>query len=159
MPRSATPPARAPSLSGVTGWQQSGWRSLRQLRGRVVLVWFFSLGHEPSLQMIPGLADLYRRHRAEGLEIIGVHSPDYAEHADPLVLARAAARKGIIWPLAMDHRRTVFRRWQEASGRIGWPRTYVVERDGRIVADHAGDDVTAVAASVEAALAAGRYPS
>lgn len=140
-------------MSGLDGWQQSGWRSLRQLRGRVVLVWFFSLGSDACMAMIDDLAALYREHKRDGLEIIGVHAPDYARDADPLRLARVAARRGIIFPLAMDHRRTVFRRWQEGDPTPAWPRTYVIDRAGRIAADHRGADIEPIRRTVQRLLA------
>lgn len=146
------PGRRAPSLSGLDGWQQSGWRSLRQLRGKVVVVWFFSLSDRASMSMVPGLARLYRDHHHGSFEMIGVHSPDFAGDADALRLARTAARSGMIWPLAMDHRRTVFRRWQQDETPIVWPRSYVLDREGVIVGEHVGAEVDAVRATVEGLL-------
>ena len=138
---------RAPSLRGLDGWQQSAPRSLSMHRGQVVVVWFFTVSSPTCLAMVPGLRDLQQAH-GEDVAVIGVHSPDYARDADPRALGRRVAVAGMTWPVAMDHRRTVFSRWQEGHDPSGWPFTAVLGRDGRVGAVHVGGDVAAIAADV-----------
>lgn len=141
---------RAPSFSGLDGWQQSAPRSVTQLRGSVAVVWFFSISSSTCMAMVPGLRSLADAHRSE-VQVIGIHSPDFARDADPHRLGRAAAMAGMTWPVGMDHRRTVFSRWQQGPQQ-GWPCTFVVDRDGRIVAEHHGGALGPIEAAVEAAL-------
>lgn len=129
---------RAPSLSGLDGWQQSAPRSLTQLRGQIVIIWFFSLSSPPAMSMVPGLRTLQED---PAVQVIGVHSPDYAADADPQRLGLAVARAGMVWPIAMDHRRTVLNRWQADHDRHGWPCTHVLDHEGLVVGHHDGSNL------------------
>jgi peroxiredoxin len=138
-------------LSGLDGWLQSPPRSLSQHRGRVVLVWFFSLSAPGCVEMVPALRSLWEDHRGL-VDVIGVHAPQFADDADPQRIALGVARAGMPWPVAMDHRRTVFTRWHADRARQGWPSTHVVDQQGRVVAIHDGAGVDPIRTTVEALL-------
>lgn len=137
----------APSLRGLDGWQQSPPRSLTQHRGQVVLVWFFTVSSPACMGMVRGLRRLQATH-GEDLMIIGVHSPQFARDTDPRDLGRRIALAGMAWPVAMDHRRTVFARWQEGADPQGWPCSYVLDRTGGVAAISTSTDAAQVAALV-----------
>lgn len=141
---------RAPSFSGADGWQQSPPRSITQFRGSVLVVWFYSLSVRQCLRMVPALRAL---HAKDGVDVVGVHAPDFARDADPQAVALASAREGVTFPVVLDHRRTVFHRWQAERARAGWPVTYVVDPDGLVAATIQGTDTDRIQAAVNALLA------
>lgn len=141
---------RPPSLSGLDGWLQSPRRSLSQMHGSVGVIWFFTLDQPAGMAMVPGLRTLHAR---EGVQVLGIHSPDFARDADPRRVATAVAMAGMTWPVAMDHRRAVFSRWQADLPRRGWPWTVVLDREGRVAATLPGTDLEPITTTVDALLA------
>jgi len=125
------------SLSDLDGWLQSGISSLEELRGQVVIVQFWTFGCYNCKNTIPYLQDIYATHRDDGLEIVGVHSPEFAYEQEPASIAAAAIDLGVTWPIALDTDRRNFRSWQGSPAY--WPRTYVIDRNGLVRFDHIGE--------------------
>ncbi|MDH3294873.1 MAG: redoxin domain-containing protein, partial [Acidimicrobiia bacterium] len=86
---------------------------------------------------LPHLSDIYNRWQPRGLEIIGVHAPEFDREADPNNVSRAVVELGVTWPVALDTSKTNFRSWQ--GDRRFWPRTYVLDQNGSIRFDHIGE--------------------
>lgn len=127
----------APPLVGIDGWLQSDVSSLEELRGSVVVVEFWTFGCYNCRNRIPHTQELYAEHRGRGLEIVGIHSPEFAYERAPEAVEEAVERLGVDWPVALDTERRTFRAWQ---GRPAyWPRTYVLDRRGRVRFDHIGE--------------------
>ena len=76
-------------------------------------------------------------YRPSGLEIIGVHSPEFEFERDPNNVANAAIDLGVTWPIALDTEKTSFGSWQ--GEQRFWPRTYVVDQNNEIRFDHIGE--------------------
>jgi thiol-disulfide isomerase/thioredoxin len=127
----------AGELVGIEGWLQSDVGSLEDLRGSVVVVQFWTFGCHNCKATLPNLEALYAEHRGADFEIVGVHSPEFDYEKDPAAITEAAARLGVTWPIAMDTRRQSFHVWQGSPAY--WPRTYVLDRQGRIRFDHIGE--------------------
>ena len=126
-----------PPLVGIDGWLQSDVTSLEELRGSVVVVEFWTFGCYNCRNRIPHTQELYAEHRGRGLEIVGVHSPEFDYERAPEAVEDAMERLGVDWPVALDTERRTFRAWQ---GRPAyWPRTYVLDRRGRVRFDHIGE--------------------
>ena len=126
-----------PPLVGIDGWLQSDVTSLEELRGSVVVVEFWTFGCYNCRNRIPHTQELYAEHRGRGLEIVGVHSPEFDYERAPEAVEEAVERLGVDWPVALDTERRTFRAWQ---GRPAyWPRTYVLDRRGRVRFDHIGE--------------------
>jgi thiol-disulfide isomerase/thioredoxin len=126
-----------PPLVELDGWLQSDITSLDQLEGRVVIVQFWTYSCRNCTATIPYLQGLYERYGDEGLEIVGVHSPEFDFEKDPEGVADAAEELGVTWPIALDTERTNFREWQ---GRPAyWPRTYVLDERGRVRYNNIGE--------------------
>ena len=68
---------------------------------------------------------------------VGVHSPEFTFEEDPAAIAAAAEELGVTWPIALDTRRSNFFGWQGSRGY--WPRTYVIDQQGRVRFDHIGE--------------------
>lgn len=126
-----------PELTGLDGWLQSDATGLASFDGQVRIVQFWTFGCHNCKATLPHLQELYARHHDDGLEIIGVHAPEFAHEAEVDNIAAAAVDLGVTWPIALDTDKVNFRAWQGA--RRFWPRTYVLDREGNVRFDHIGE--------------------
>ncbi|MGE0353770.1 MAG: redoxin family protein, partial [Gemmatimonadales bacterium] len=104
---------------------------LASLRGRVVLLnfWVFTCGN--CTRTVPSLVDLDRRYRAQGLTIIGIHTPEFPPYAgehDRGNVARALERQGIRYPNAQDNDRATW----DLYGIRFWPSFVLIDKQGDI---------------------------
>ena len=110
-PASAAPPTsqtevvppmlgNALSLEGLDGWLQTDIASLEDLRGNVVIVQFWTFGCYNCTNTIPYLRDIYDSYRDSGLEIVGVHAPEFAYERDPDAILAAESRLPMASPEA-----------------------------------------------------------
>jgi thiol-disulfide isomerase/thioredoxin len=125
----------APDLAGATRWLNSPALSMQALRGKVVLVEFWTRECSNCLHVLPHTKALYDRYAGDGLVVIGVHTPEYDEERDPTSVQLAMQRLGIDWPVAVDND---YRIW-DAYGNRFWPAIYLIDRDGRVVYRHIGE--------------------
>ena len=125
------------ALSDLDGWLQTDIASLEDLRGQVVIVQFWTFGCYNCKNTIPYLQDIYAEHKDAGLEIVGVHAPEFDYEKDPEAILAAAQDLGVTWPIALDTQRRNFRSWLGSPA--SWPRTYVLDQDGLLRFDHIGE--------------------
>ena len=126
-----------PPLVDIDGWLASDVTSLGELRGSVVVVEFWTFGCYNCKNRIPYTQDLYAMYKDRGLEIVGIHSPEFGYEREVANIEQAMVDLGVTWPVVLDTDRRTFREWQ---GRPAyWPRTYVLDRQGRIRFDHIGE--------------------
>jgi cytochrome c biogenesis protein CcdA/thiol-disulfide isomerase/thioredoxin len=134
-------PYKAPEFAGITAWLNSPPLTMKQLRGKVVLVDFWTYSCINCIRTLPYLTDWDRKYRGQGLVIVGVHSPEF-EFEKKIGNVRAAiARYGIQYPVAMDNRLST---WVNYHNQY-WPAHYLIDRQGRVVYTHFGEgdyDVT-----------------
>jgi len=143
-----------PELTGLDGWLQSDATGLASFDGQVRIVHFWTFGCYNCKNTLPHLQDLYAEHHDDGLEIIGVHAPEFDYEADVDNIAAAAVDLGVTWPIALDTEKVNFRAWQ--GRRRFWPRTYVLDQEGRVRFDHIGEGAyDELAATVQYLLANG----
>jgi thiol-disulfide isomerase/thioredoxin len=126
---------RAPEFTGLDGWINSKPLSLRKLRGKVVLVDFWTYSCINCLRTLPHLRSWWDAYRKEGLVIVGVHTPEFAfEHVASNVRS-AVKRLDVTWPVALDsHAKT----WNAYRNDF-WPAEYLIGRDGRLRHEHFGE--------------------
>ncbi len=118
----------APALTGTEDWFNSKPLQLSQLRGKVVLIDFWTYSCINCLRTLPHLKAWYDTYHSRGLEIIGVHTPEFAfEHVASNVQA-AVERLGIPYPVVQDNN---YATW-DAYGNQYWPAEYLIDRNGRI---------------------------
>ena len=127
----------APELVDIEGWLQTDATSLDQIDAPVKIVQFWTFGCYNCKNTIPFLQDIHAKYRLQGLEIIGVHAPEFDYESDPEAIAEAAVELGVTWPIALDTEKKNFRSWQ--SPRRFWPRTFVLDSDGNIRFDRIGE--------------------
>ena len=128
-------PLPAPEFAGIHRWINSAPLTMAQLRGKVVLVEFWTYECGNCLNVVPHVNEWHRRYHADGLVVVGVHTPEFeAERVDANVDA-AVKRLSIGYAVAQDND---YRTWDAYANRY-WPVLYLVDRDGRIVYRHIGE--------------------
>ncbi|HUD42008.1 MAG TPA: redoxin family protein [Dokdonella sp.] len=125
---------QAPELPSGLAWVNTDDPPrLATLRGRVVLVWFWTGDSTQCAAMVPDLAALQARHH-DGLCVIGIHCPKYAAQCAPAAVRRAVNRLRIEHPVASD---PAFAVWRD-YGVSAWPTVAVIDAEGRLAARVAG---------------------
>jgi cytochrome c biogenesis protein CcdA/thiol-disulfide isomerase/thioredoxin len=125
----------APALVAGGDWVNSKPLSLAQLRGKVVLVDFWTYSCINCLRTLPHLESWYRTYRSKGLVIIGVHTPEFAfEHVASNVRA-AVRRLGIAYPVMQDNN---YKTWDNYANEY-WPAEYLIDRSGHVRHTHFGE--------------------
>ena len=127
----------AGTLRELDGWLQTEATSFEDFDGQVRIVQFWTFGCYNCRNTIPALQGIYERWQPEGLEIIGVHSPEFEREKEVDAIAAAAVDHGVTWPIALDTEKTNFRDWQ--PGRRFWPRTFVIDQNGDVRFNHIGE--------------------
>ena len=128
---------QAAELTNIDGWVNSDASGLGTYSGQVRIVQFWTFGCFNCKNTLPHLKGIYNRWQPQGLEIVGVHAPEFDHEADPNNISKAVAELGVTWPVALDTSKTNFRSWQ--GDRRFWPRTYVLDQSGNIRFDHIGE--------------------
>lgn len=129
-------PAR--DLPGITQWlNTTGGEALdlEELRGKVVLIDFWTYSCINCQRTLPYLTAWDQRYRDQGLVIIGVHSPEFAFEKVPENVADAADRYGVEYPIALDNDFTTWREWDQRF----WPAHYLIDKDGTVRQVHYGE--------------------
>lgn len=150
---------KAPELASIDGYINTGTGqdnkplpiTIKQFKGKsVVLVDFWTYSCINCQRSLPYVESWYQKYKDQGLVIIGVATPEFAfEHVYDNV-ANATKQFGITYPVVLDNE---YGTWN-AFGNQYWPRDYLVDIDGYIVHDHAGEgDYDVTEKAIQAALA------
>jgi cytochrome c biogenesis protein CcdA/thiol-disulfide isomerase/thioredoxin len=129
---------RAPEFQGIDLWLNTADGdplSLAGLRGKVVLVDFWTYSCINCLRTLPHLKAWDDAYRGAGLAIVGVHSPEFAFERVPGNVRSAVRRLGIRYPVALDNG---FRTWNAYRNQY-WPAKYLIDRAGRVRYTHFGE--------------------
>jgi cytochrome c biogenesis protein CcdA/thiol-disulfide isomerase/thioredoxin len=129
---------RAPEIRDTQRWfNTAGGRplSLRSLRGRVVLIDFWTYSCINCIRTLPALRAWDSRYRHDGLTIIGMHAPEFPFERDAGNVERAIARNRLRYPVAQDND---FATWN-AYGNQYWPAKYLIDARGRVRYVHFGE--------------------
>jgi thiol-disulfide isomerase/thioredoxin len=127
--------APAPDFTGADRWYNSPPLTIDALRGKVVLVEFWTRECINCIHVLPHTKALYDAYGKDGLMVIGVHTPEYDEERDPAALQEALHRYGITWPVAVDNDSRIWNAYQNRY----WPAIYLVDKSGRVVYRHYGE--------------------
>jgi thiol-disulfide isomerase/thioredoxin len=118
----------APGFAGATTWLNSAPLGPAQLRGKVVLVDFWTYSCINCIRTIPYVRAWAQKYRDQGLAVVGVHTPEFRFEEDLANVNAALQRFQIDFPVAVDSRQTIWRAW----GNRYWPAYYRVDGAGRI---------------------------
>ncbi|MGY4923847.1 NHL domain-containing thioredoxin family protein [Streptomyces sp. 900105755] len=127
---------RAPELIGKGGWINTGGKqlSLAELRGRIVIADFWTFCCVNCLHVLDELRELEERHR-DTVVIVGVHSPKFVHEAEHQAVVDAVERYGVEHPVLDDPELAT---WKQYAVRA-WPTLVVIDPEGYVVAQHAGE--------------------
>jgi thiol-disulfide isomerase/thioredoxin len=128
------PPVRMPSLDRATAWLNTA-PSGPELRGRVVMVNFWTLTCINWLRQEPYVRAWSQAYRDDGLIVIGVHTPEFSFEQEVDLVRQATAERAIDYPVAIDNNYEI---WDAFANRY-WPALYFVDRDGIIRDQHFGE--------------------
>jgi cytochrome c biogenesis protein CcdA/thiol-disulfide isomerase/thioredoxin len=117
-----------PSLAGATEWINSEPLTTEGLRGKVVLVDFWTYSCINCLRTLPYLRAWAQKYKDAGLVVIGVHAPEFAFEKRTANVRRATKDLGIDFPVAIDNDFAIWR----GFGNQAWPAFYFIDAEGRI---------------------------
>jgi cytochrome c biogenesis protein CcdA/thiol-disulfide isomerase/thioredoxin len=130
-----TPHARAlkveghfPSLAGATEWINSAPLTPESLRGKVVLVDFWTYSCINCLRTLPYVRAWAEKYKDAGLVVLGVHAPEFAFEKRSANVRRAVKDLGIGFPVALDNDFAIWRGFDNQA----WPAFYFMDAEGRI---------------------------
>jgi cytochrome c biogenesis protein CcdA/thiol-disulfide isomerase/thioredoxin len=125
----------APDFQDIDRWLNSQPLSLASLRGKVVLIDFWTYSCINCLRTLPYVEGWYRTYKQDGLVVVGVHSPEFAFEHVPSNVERAVRALGVTYPVALDNRFGTWTAW----GNRYWPAKYFVDRRGEVRYAHFGE--------------------
>jgi len=126
---------RAPEVRGISAWINAGPQTIAALRGKVVLVHFWTFGCFNCRNVQHYVKAWYDRYEAAGFTVIGVHTPELSFERDLANVRQAVADQGVRFPVAFDPDYTT---WNDYANRY-WPAFYFVDKSGRIRHEHFGE--------------------
>ena len=117
-----------PALDGAVQWLNSPQLAAADLRGKVVLVNFWTYSCINSLRMLPYLKAWGDKYRAAGLVVIGVHTPEFGFEKNTANVRRAVGDLKIDYPVAVDTNHAIWNAFSNDS----WPANYIIDAQGHI---------------------------
>jgi thiol-disulfide isomerase/thioredoxin len=135
-PANAVGPA-VPELPrlGAGYWLNSPPLTLAGLRGRPVLIEFWTFGCHNCRNTLPWVERVHARYGPRGLAVIAVHTPEFDNERDPDAVAQAVARLGIRYPVLIDNG---YAYWRALDNQY-WPAFYLIDSQGRLVESRIGE--------------------
>ena len=125
----------APDFAGIAEWLNSRPLTMQALRGKVVLVDFWTYSCINCLRTLPHVKAWDRLYRKDGLVVVGVHTPEFAFEAVPSNVRAATKRLGVRYPVALDNR---YGTWTNYGNQY-WPAKYLIDREGNVRYAHFGE--------------------
>ena len=125
----------APEFRAIEEWINSEPLTMAALRGKVVVLDFWTYSCINCLRTLPHLTAWDDAYRDDGLVIVGVHTPEFAFEREPDNVRRAVRDHGIDYPVALDPDFGTWEAWQNRY----WPAKYFVDRRGHIRYAHFGE--------------------
>jgi thiol-disulfide isomerase/thioredoxin len=139
MSSSSIPAGPVSALDGTPGWLNSEPLTAAGLRGRVVLVDFWTYSCVNWLRTLPYVRAWHERYRDRGLVVIGVHAPEFGFEHDLENVRRAVGELDVRYPVVIDNDFTIWRSFENHY----WPAVYLVDGDGRVRFHHFGEEAYA----------------
>ena len=124
-----------PSLGGATAWLNSPPLSAADLRGKVVLIDFWTYTCINWLRTLPYVRDWAEKYREHGMVVIGVHTPEFSFEHDLENVRRSARDMRVSYPIAIDNDYAIW----DAFDNHYWPALYLVDAQGHIRSHHFGE--------------------
>lgn len=129
---------KAPELVSIAGYINTGGKpiTLAQYKGnKVVLIDIWTYSCINCQRTLPYLKEWYEKYKDQGLEIVGVHTPEFAFEKVQVNVENAMKTFGVTWPVVLDNE---YGTWNAFKNNY-WPRKYLIDIDGYVVYDHIGE--------------------
>jgi cytochrome c biogenesis protein CcdA/thiol-disulfide isomerase/thioredoxin len=126
---------QAPDFQKVTQWLNSPPLTLAALRGKVVLIDFWTYSCVNCIRTLPYVKRWYETYKDAGLVVVGVHTPEFAFEHVPGNVEQAVSSFGIDYPVALDNDYGTWSAW----GNRYWPAEYYIDRQGHVRYAHFGE--------------------
>lgn len=128
-------PYSAPEIRGIGSWINSKPLTIAGLKGKVVLVDFWTYSCINCIRTQPYLNKWYDRYKKDGFEILGIHAPEFAFEKVTKNVRGAVKAANILYPVALDNN---FATWNAYENQY-WPAKYLIDKDGKVRLTHFGE--------------------
>ncbi|RFU49804.1 thioredoxin family protein [Paraburkholderia sp. DHOC27] len=140
----------APEFTGIDKWLNSEPLTMQQLRGKVVLVDFWTYTCINCIHVLPYVTSWNQKYKDQGLVVVGVHTPEYPFERNTDNVKAAIKHFGITYPVAQDNSNAT---WNAYDNQY-WPAFYLINKKGQVVYTHFGEgDYDETEAKIKALLA------
>ncbi|HEU4468141.1 MAG TPA: thioredoxin family protein [Nitrososphaeraceae archaeon] len=126
---------KAPEFEGISYYINSNGTKLSDLKGKVVLIDFWTYSCINCIRTLPYIVDWNQKYSDKGLVIVGIHSPEFEFEKGLDNVKQAVTRFGIKYPVLLDNDHGTWNAFQNSY----WPRKYLVDSEGFIRYDHIGE--------------------
>ncbi|MCY7283386.1 MAG: thioredoxin family protein [Cyanobacteria bacterium CAN_BIN43] len=124
-----------PDFQGISQWLNSAPMSIASLKGKVVLVQFWTFACINCQRTLPSVVRWHQQYAQAGLKVIGIHTPEFAFERDTNNIKRAIKQHQITYPVPIDND---FKTWKAYNNEY-WPHLFLADRQGLIRYDHIGE--------------------
>jgi len=128
-------PYQAPEIKNIAGWINSDPQTIANLKGKVVLVDFWTYSCINCQRTQPYLNAWYEKYKNSNFVVLGVHAPEFAFEKVPDNVSKAVKAAGIKYPVALDND---FTTWQAYDNKY-WPAKFLIDKDGQVRYTHFGE--------------------
>jgi thiol-disulfide isomerase/thioredoxin len=124
-----------PEFQGISQWLNSPPLAIANLKGSVVLIQFWTFSCINCQRTLPYLVRWHKQYAAQGLKVIGIHTPEFAYERDINNIKRALQQHQITYPVPVDNE---YKTWSAYSNQY-WPHLFLADRQGLLRYDHIGE--------------------
>lgn len=128
-------PISAPEIKGITQWINSKGESIESLKGKVVLVDFWTYSCINCQRTLPYVTKWYDTYKDKGFVVLGLHAPEFSFEKIPANVERAVQDNKINYPIGLDND---FATWNNYKNQF-WPASYLIDKEGKIRRTHFGE--------------------
>ena len=125
----------APDFAGIDHWINSAPLNMSELKGKVVLIDFWTYTCYNCVNTLPYVTAWYEKYKSKGLQVIGVHTPEFSFERSTANVTDAIMKFHIHYPVAQDNR---YATWNAYHNQY-WPAVYLVNKKGNVVYSHFGE--------------------
>lgn len=128
-------PYASPEFSGINTWLNSQPLKMANLKGKVVLIDFWTYSCINCIRTLPFIVDWDRKYRDKGLIIVGVHAPEFEFEKKRENVQNAVLANHIAYPIALDNHLDTWTNFKNSY----WPAHYLIDQKGRVIYTHFGE--------------------
>jgi thiol-disulfide isomerase/thioredoxin len=131
----ALPQKTLPEFQGISEWLNGSPLTIASLKNQVVLVQFWTFSCINCQRTLPYIVQWHQKYAAQGLKVIGVHTPEFGYERDANNVKQALRKHQITYPVPLDN---AYKTWNAYSNQY-WPNLYLTDRQGILRYSHSGE--------------------